>query len=164
MGLWKRTKPNQRKVARARSTSWCHDVATLPYNRIIHHHNNASAYTSAKTSQYLIVQMIELIGHPPFSSDMVLSDFSFQSSTINPMVWAKKKPLMDSKTIFWKYFFYKNYYENWFYRVEKYRLSENTLKNSKATFNKNCFFLCEFRYINSIIYILKYKGFIDWSK
>ncbi|GBP20478.1 hypothetical protein EVAR_78854_1 [Eumeta japonica] len=44
-------------------------------NLKIIHHDNASCHTSAETTRVLEGQKIELTGHPPYSSDLVLNGF-----------------------------------------------------------------------------------------
>ena len=39
--------------------------------RIIVHHDNASSHTSAQTSAFFTVQNVEVMDHPPYSSDFI---------------------------------------------------------------------------------------------
>ena len=47
---------------------------TNKQRRIILHQDNASSHTFRQTTEYLSTQGIELMGHPPYSHDLVLND------------------------------------------------------------------------------------------
>ncbi|CAH1995632.1 unnamed protein product [Acanthoscelides obtectus] len=46
-----------------------------PERRIILHQDNASSHTAQKTKQYLTEENVELLDHPPYSSDLSPNDF-----------------------------------------------------------------------------------------
>ncbi|CAH2006364.1 unnamed protein product [Acanthoscelides obtectus] len=46
-----------------------------PERRIILHQDNASSHTAQKTRQYLTEENVELLDHPPYSSDLSPNDF-----------------------------------------------------------------------------------------
>ena len=75
--------------------------------RIIFHHDNASAHTSAPTKEFSASQKIELRGHPPDSSDLAPNNLFLYSYIKNKLRGQKfphpKKRLTHSKCIFWNY-------------------------------------------------------------
>lgn len=48
---------------------------TNPNKQIVLHHDNASSHKSKQTSDYLYRENIKLMGHPPYSPDLVPNDF-----------------------------------------------------------------------------------------
>lgn len=93
--------------------------------RIILHHDNASSHTSAQTKEFLKLENIELMGHPPYSPDLAPNDFFLfpyiknklrgqRFSTPEEAVDAFKMHVLELTKSDWK-----NCFENWFKRMQK---------------------------------------------
>ena len=93
--------------------------------RIILHHDNASAHTSAQTKEFLASQKIECMGHPPYSPDLAPNDFFLfpyiknklrgqRFSTPREAIDAFKMHVLELSETEWKKCF-----ENWFERMKK---------------------------------------------
>ncbi|CAH2084779.1 unnamed protein product [Euphydryas editha] len=46
-----------------------------PHSRILIHHDNTSSHTAKQTIDYLAKSGVELLGHPPYSTDLAPCDF-----------------------------------------------------------------------------------------
>lgn len=93
--------------------------------RIMLHHDNASSHTSARTSDFLSAQNVDLMSHPPYSPDLAPNDFFLfpniknklrgqRFSTPEEAVDAFKMHVLEIPQSEWKKCF-----ENWFTRMQK---------------------------------------------
>ncbi|CAH1996019.1 unnamed protein product [Acanthoscelides obtectus] len=97
-----------------------------PERRIILHQDNAGSHTDQKTRQYLTEENMELLDHPPYSSDLSPNDFftfpiiknrmrgqRFQSP--EEAVDAFRNAVLDLPAKEWN-----TYFENWFERMQMF--------------------------------------------
>ena len=115
--------------------------------RIILHQDNAYSDTSRQTTKYLSTQNIELIGYLPFRPDFAPNHFfcfpTSKTNCVDTDFCRQKKPLMRSKTMFWKCL--KRDGKNTMTHgsnagLSTYIIKENTFKNNKAIFGDKLLF------------------------
>jgi [histone H3]-lysine36 N-dimethyltransferase SETMAR len=96
-----------------------------PQRRVILHQDNASAHTAQKTIEFLELQNIELLNHPPYSPDLSPNDFFTFPKIKNSMrgqrfqspqeaIDAFKTAILQVSTEEWN-----NCFTNWFERMQK---------------------------------------------
>ncbi|KMQ86491.1 mariner transposase [Lasius niger] len=93
--------------------------------RIILHHDNASSHTSTRTSDFLSIQNVDLMSHPPYSPYLAPNDFFLFPNIKNKLRGQRFSTFEEAVDAFIMHVLeipkseWKKCFENWFTRMQK---------------------------------------------